>query len=110
MLYVNPMATSYASRLGDSGFEAAERKVAVKELEQHFVFTLLQEMRKTIPKSGLLDGGFAQSIQEQMLDEALSGAIAETGQFGIAKMVEEQLRIQEAQHTASAPLSDSESR
>ena len=75
MLYVNPMATSYASRMAEQSLEAAERKVAVKELEQHFVFTLLQEMRKTIPKSGLLDGGFAQSIQEQMFDEALSVAV-----------------------------------
>jgi flagellar protein FlgJ len=94
-MYVNPMATSYATRLADVDLETAERRVALKEMEQHFVFNLLREMRKTVSKSGLLDGGFAMEMHEQMLDEVLSAEIAETGQFGVARMLEEQLRAAE---------------
>ena len=97
MLYVNPLATTYALQADLALEEGARERVALKELEQYFVFTLLQEMRKTIPKSGLFGGGFETRIHDQMMDDALSVAVAESGQFGIARMVEEQLRIADMQ-------------
>ena len=98
MLYVNPMVSPYAARINVVADDPARRRVALKELEQHFIFTLLQEMRKTIPKGGAFGRGFEGRMQEEMLDDALSSAIAQSGQFGIAKMVEEQLRVAEMQH------------
>ncbi|MBN2307531.1 MAG: rod-binding protein [Candidatus Hydrogenedentes bacterium] len=97
MLYVNPIATSYASQAGAASGDAARERMAVEELEHFFVFTLLQEMRKTIPEDGLLGGGFESELFNQMLDDALSEKIAQSGQLGIADMVQEQLHIAEVQ-------------
>lgn len=97
MLYVNPVATPYAVRANLLGDEAAREKLALQELEHLFAYMLLQELRKTIPRGGLLDGGPQQRIYEDMLDDALSGEWARTGQLGIARMIEEQLRTAEAQ-------------
>ena len=103
MLYVNPLATTYALQADLALDESARERVALKELEQYFVFTLLQEMRKSIPKNGLFDGGFEARIRDQMMDDALSAAVAESGQLGIARMVEEQLRIADLQQQIRAP-------
>jgi len=109
LLSVNPLATSYANRFGAlaeqaAGTDAGRKRVALEGLEQYFIFTLLQEMRKTIPKDEVFGYGFQTQVQEEMLDEALSSEMAATGQFGIAKMIEEQLRVAEMQHELRAQL------
>jgi len=75
-----------------------EEKEALQELEGYFVSTLMKEMRKTVQRSGLLGDGFSMRAYEEMLDDALSKEAARSGQFGIARLVEEQLSIQELQH------------
>jgi Rod binding domain-containing protein len=67
------------------------RAQAAQQLASLFIFQLLQEMRKTIPKSGLFDGGRQQEMYEQMIDERLADGIAANGQFGIAPMVHQEL-------------------
>lgn len=67
------------------------RAKAAQQLASLFIFQLLQEMRKTIPKSGLWDGGRAQEIYEEMLDERLADMIATNGQLGIASMIHQEL-------------------
>ncbi|MDQ1257779.1 MAG: Rod-binding protein [Candidatus Hydrogenedentes bacterium] len=101
MLYVNPLDATCSSVLGPGApKEGARERAAFGELEHFFLFTLLQEMRKTVPQDGLLDGesGQARQIFDEMLDDALSGEMARSGQFGIAKSMKEQLRIGEMQH------------
>lgn len=102
MLYVNPLATSRALESGALPETPERREFALKELEQYFVFTLLQEMRKSIPEDGLFGDGMANEIYNEMLDDALSGEIAESGQFGIAKLIEDQLRIADLQRQLKA--------
>jgi len=109
MLYVSPVAHQPAFRHG-SGAESPEaRQAALVELEHFFIFQLLKEMRKSVPHEGVLDGGHARPVFDEMLDDALSGAMAQSGQFGIADQIEAQLhaadiarRVQPAGEAAPA--------
>ena len=67
------------------------RARAAQQLASLFIYQLLQEMRKTIPKSGLWDGGRAQEIYEQMIDERLADMIATSGQFGLTSVIHQEL-------------------
>ncbi|OCC15556.1 Flagellar protein FlgJ [Dissulfuribacter thermophilus] len=62
-------------------------KEACKGFEAMFINEMLKAMRKTIPKSGLLDGGLRQEIYESMFDEKVSEALSERGALGIADML-----------------------
>ncbi|MBI5094105.1 MAG: rod-binding protein [Candidatus Hydrogenedentes bacterium] len=99
LLYVNPLSGPHAAQpeVSGSGAGSDRERTALKELEHYFAFTLLQEMRKSVPKAGLLDGGQAQQIYEEMLDDALSGSMAASGQLGVSRMLEQQLRLAELQ-------------
>jgi len=107
LLYVNPLSAPQAIQpgmkasgvgvTGAMGASSAKEQKALKELEHYFAFTLLQEMRKSVPKTDLLDGGQAQSMYEEMLDDAMSGNMAESRPFGVSHMLEQQLRIAELQ-------------
>jgi Rod binding domain-containing protein len=56
---------------------------------------LFKEMQSTVPTDGILGKqSNAESMWKDMLVEKQSDAIAKTGSFGIAKMVEQQLRAQ----------------
>ncbi len=67
------------------------RAHAARQLASLFVYQLLREMRKTIPKSALFDGARAQEIYEQMIDERLAEQIAASDQFGLAELIRSQL-------------------
>lgn len=95
MLYVNPLENLHTSTLDPQKFKAAKEELALKELEQHFAFILLREMRKTAPPDALLGGGQANQIYTEMLDDSLAKAWADAGQLNIAAQIAQQLRQQE---------------
>ena len=101
-LYVNPLASLPIGRTEQILESGTSEKVALQELEQFFVYTLLEEMRKTIPEDSLLGGGFVEEIHQSLLDDAYSKEIAKSGQLGIADSIAEQLRIQEMQASIRA--------
>ena len=49
-------------------------------------------MRKTVEKSGLLDGGMAEDFFEDMLYDEYAKKMAETANFGLAAMIYGQLQ------------------
>ncbi|NUM53749.1 MAG: rod-binding protein [Candidatus Hydrogenedentes bacterium] len=89
MLYVNPLDSAYARGL-DTGAAPDRKKLAYRELEHAFLKQLLDEMYKSVPKDGLLGGGVASDYQRDIFNDALSGAMADSGQFGIARLMEQQ--------------------
>ncbi len=91
MLYVNPLGTQDWARIQAPSDNPAREKAALKELEHFFLYTLLQEMRKTVSIAGETDKSRESSMYTDMLDDALSGAMASSGQLGLAKQIEEQL-------------------
>jgi Rod binding domain-containing protein len=66
---------------------------AATQLEGVFVGMLFKEMHEGESKSDIFgQKSNAEDTWNDMLDEKRADAIAKTGQFGIAKMVESQLR------------------
>lgn len=108
LLYVNPLEAYGNAHLATADLQDVKRDVAAKELEHLFAYMLLQEMRKTVPRGGLFDSGQSQRIQEEMFDDALAKAIAESGQLGIAELVTQQLEQTNATQAAekAQPLKD----
>lgn len=104
MLFINPIADMVIQR-GDTAFSEAERQeVVLQEFEHLFAFQLLTEMRKTVHKGELFNGGREQEIYEEMLDDVLSGQLAASGQLGIADAIAEQLRVGAMQHEIRTQL------
>ncbi len=71
-------ATNIAAHIEESSDDAELRK-ACADFEALFLHKLMQTMRKTIPKSGLLHGGLPQEIYTDMLDEKISETAASAG-------------------------------
>jgi flagellar protein FlgJ len=63
---------------------------ASEDFEALFIKQMLNVMRKTVPKDGLLEGGFAEDIFEDMLYDEYAKKMAETANFGIAKTIYDQ--------------------
>ncbi len=66
---------------------------AATQLEGVFLDMLFGAMRQTVPQQSIFgkESGAEQTFQT-MLDEQRSQEIAKTGSFGIAKVLEEQLK------------------
>jgi Rod binding domain-containing protein len=62
-----------------------------QEFEAIFIKQMLNVMRKSVSKTGLMDGGMAEEIFEDMLYDEYAQKMAETGSFGIADMIYRQL-------------------
>ncbi|MCC6487104.1 MAG: rod-binding protein [Candidatus Hydrogenedentes bacterium] len=105
MLYVNPLATPFTVRTEAALSQASRESAAAEELEHFFAYLLLQEMQATVPEDGLFDSGLASDFQRDMLNDALSGEVARSGQLGIAKMVREQLHQRDGGLNALLDLS-----
>lgn len=69
----------------------SELKQACKDFEALFIHKMLQSMRKTVPESGLLDGGLAEEIYTDMLDQQVASAAAEKDSFGIGAIVYDEM-------------------
>jgi len=64
---------------------------ACRQMESLFLGYLLKEMRATVPRSGLINGGMAEEIFTSMLDQALAGEMAGRGGIGLATILMNQL-------------------
>ncbi len=60
---------------------------ASKDFEALFIKQMLNVMRKTVPKDGILEGGFAEDIFEDMLYDEYAKKMADTARFGIAETI-----------------------
>jgi Rod binding domain-containing protein len=97
--------------LGNSAPLTADQQAALKklhaaatQLEGVFVGMLFKEMNSTVPTDGILGKQTnAEAMWKDMLAEKQADAIAQTGSFGIAKMVENQLRAQVLGNPGTAP-------
>jgi len=81
--------------------------VAARELAALFFSLMLKELRKTTRLGGdILDGGHAQRVYEDMLDEQLARQIARNGRIGLVRSIHEDLvRMDIQEPTVSADIS-----
>ncbi len=87
-------AAATAQAGGVATLSASDRKrlmEACEEFESLFTHMLLRSMRRSVPKTGLIDGGAGEEIFQDMLDEKISVTSAKTGQLGLARVLFEQL-------------------
>lgn len=91
MIYVNPVnpLLNRTTGLTDAGNEA-QRKAALQEFEHLFLYSLLREMHQSVSVTGEKKGREMQ-LFEEMLDDALAGEMARSGQVGIGRQIEKQL-------------------
>jgi len=64
---------------------------ACLDFESVFIKQMLNVMRKTVEKSDLLHGGFAEDVFEDMLYDEYSRSMAENASFGLSDMLYRQL-------------------
>ena len=77
---------------------------AATALEGVFVGMLFKEMHSTVPTDGIFGKqSNADKTWNDMLDEERADQIAKSGSFGIAKMVESQLRASVLGNPAAVP-------
>ena len=61
------------------------------EMESIFVSRMLKEMRNTLPKEKLIDGGFAEKIFDDMLYDEYALNLSKTSNLGLGKMLYNEL-------------------
>jgi Rod binding domain-containing protein len=98
-----PPALPRAQASGTEG-EESRLKAACREMEALFVHQLLSEMRKSVVKSGLIDGGRAEEIYTSLQDEETAKDIARNDGLGLSSLLFEQLRRRDA--AGSDPAAD----
>jgi len=64
---------------------------ACNDMEALFIHHMLSEMRKTVPKSGFIDGGRAEEIYTSLMDAELAKEMASSGGLGLSAILQEQL-------------------
>jgi Rod binding domain-containing protein len=69
-----------------------------QEFESLFVQMMVKEMRATVNKSELLNGGYAEEIFEDMLYEERSKSMTKSAGFGLSDQI--YLELLRGQHTA----------
>ncbi len=82
---------SITSLLGNKNASATELKEAAEGFEAVLLEKLLQEMRKTIPKSGLLDSPISDQMND-MFWSFLAKDLAEKGGIGLSGEVYRQMQ------------------
>jgi len=68
-----------------------ELKNACNAMESLFIDQMLKAMRKNIHKENFLNGGFAEEVFSDMLYTEYSQKMAESGSFGVGKMLYESM-------------------
>jgi flagellar protein FlgJ len=86
-------ATQRAQQLTRQAGGAEDQRLrdVCEQFEAIFVKLMLTSMRNTVEKSGLVDGGMAEEVFEDMLYDEYSGSIAKTTRLGISEMLYKEL-------------------
>lgn len=66
-------------------------KEACLDFEALFIKQMLDSMRKTVGKTGLIDGGMAEDVFEDMLYDEYAKVMSRSADLGIAEMMQQQL-------------------
>jgi flagellar protein FlgJ len=82
------------SQVRQSVDKSSELYKACLDFEAIFIKQMLNVMRKTVQKEGLLDGGLSEDIFEDMLYDEYAKKMAETAQFGLAETMYLQINHQ----------------
>ncbi len=88
----NGLAAAREKGSRPAGSDDARLREVCRDFEAIFIKQMLDAMRKTVGKDGLLDGGAAEDIFQDMLYDERSRIMAKTGSFGIQDLLFSQLK------------------
>ena len=81
-----------AAAPGDAAQDKKLRQ-ACSEFESMFIYNLFKDMRKTVPKSGLLPAAPGKETYDMMFDQKVAEDLSKRGEgIGLQKILYEQLR------------------
>jgi len=101
---VNTLARQAQNKaMTQAGREEKKLREACEGFEAVFITQLLKEMRKTVPKDGLLHSN-TEDQYLSMFDEELSKTLAKQGGMGLADFMQAQLAARAGKPEASGPL------
>jgi flagellar protein FlgJ len=86
-----PRALAGPARAAAESPHDPKLKAACEEMEALFIHHMLSEMRKTVPKSGLIDGGRSEEIYTSLMDAELARKMAGSGGLGLSAILLEQM-------------------
>ncbi|WP_157151316.1 rod-binding protein [Brachyspira sp. SAP_772] len=75
----------------DKEFQKKRLREVSEDFESLMINQMLKEMRKTVNKSGLIDGGMAEEIFEDMLYDEYAKEFSKTKTFGLAEIIYNQM-------------------
>jgi Rod binding domain-containing protein len=78
-------------------------KAACEDLESLFIHHMLSAMRKTVERSGLIDGGPGEEIYTSLMDAELAKSMAAAGGLGLSAFLHAQLAVPDSALTADRP-------
>ena len=80
------------SKLNDAANQHnRQAREACTEFEALFINMMLKELRATVHKSGLMDGGKAEELYTSLMDTQMSRDMAAQGGIGLAEMLYRQM-------------------
>jgi peptidoglycan hydrolase FlgJ len=88
----NGSALSTREKEGKAEKEQKRLKDACIEMESLLVARMMKEMRKSVEKTGWINGGPAEEIFEDMLYDEYSLSISRNSNLGLAKMLYEDMK------------------
>ncbi|MBI2601597.1 MAG: rod-binding protein [Deltaproteobacteria bacterium] len=74
-----------------------------EEFEALFLDIVMRAMRKSVTKSGFIDGGNAEEIYASMLDSEYAKLMSKQGVSGLADNIERQLNQMQGRHAYKPP-------
>lgn len=86
-----PVAPLHPARAPGLPADDSRFNAVCNDMEALFINHMLSEMRKTVTKSGLTDGGRAEEVYTSLMDAELAKDLAHRGALGLSSMVREQL-------------------
>jgi len=75
-----------------TGGKPQDAKSAAAELASLFVYQMLAAMRRTVPKSGWLDKGFAHDTYLSLFDQEIARHLARREDLGLTTLLQRQLK------------------
>ncbi len=81
---------------GGKKLDDSKMKEIANDFEAMVFRQLLKEMRKTIPKDGILGSSFATDMYTDIVDDHLAKQLAETSDLGIDRLIYDELKMKES--------------
>lgn len=83
--------TKFSVENANKEFQKKRLREVSEDFESLMINQMLKEMRKTVNKSGLVDGGMAEEIFEDMLYDEYAKEFSKTKTFGLAEIIYNQM-------------------